>query len=65
LRTRYAEGLAACRSCDWAAARRAFNAALDAVPGDGPSQALLQRIARFEAHPPPPDWDGAWQMEHK
>jgi adenylate cyclase len=65
LRTHYADGLAAYRARDWAAARRAFGAALEAVPGDGPSQALLERIAQFETHPPPPDWDGAWQMEHK
>jgi hypothetical protein len=35
------------------------------VPGDGPSLALLNRIDRLQADPPPADWDGAWRMDHK
>ena len=65
LRTRYAEGLAAYRAEKWDDARRAFNAALEAAPGDGPSLALLARVDQFAANPPPSGWDGAWQMEHK
>jgi class 3 adenylate cyclase len=64
LRSRYAEGLEAYRGGRWDEARRAFNAALEAAPGDGPSLALLARIDHLAANPPP-DWDGAWQMEHK
>jgi adenylate cyclase len=41
LRTRYAEGIAAYRARQWDEARRAFGAALEAVPGDGPSSALV------------------------
>ena len=37
LRERYAEGLAAYRARRWDDARQAFQAALEAVPGDGPS----------------------------
>jgi len=65
LRTRYAEGLAAYRARRFDEARAAFNAALEAVPGDGPSRTLLARIAQFEASPPDEGWDGAWRLEQK
>ncbi len=65
LRQRYAEGLAAYRGRRFDHARTAFNAALESVPGDGPSRAMLARIAQFEASPPPADWDGAWRMDSK
>ncbi|MBB4367414.1 adenylate cyclase [Bradyrhizobium sp. cir1] len=61
----YAAGLAAYRTCRFAEARAAFNAALQAVPGDGPSRTLLGRIAQFEANPPEAGWDGAWRLEQK
>ena len=61
----YAEGLAAYRACRWEEARNAFNAALEAAPDDGPSLTLLGRIEKLESNPPPSDWDGAWQMDHK
>jgi class 3 adenylate cyclase len=65
LRERYAEGLAAYRARRWADARKAFDGALEAVPGDGPSLALIARIESFAQNPPAPDWDGAWQLEQK
>ena len=65
LRARYAEGLAAYRAQRFDEARAAFNAALEAVPGDGPSRTLLGRIAQFEANPPDAAWDGAWRLEQK
>ena len=65
LRSHYAEGLAAYRARRFDEARAAFNAALEAVPGDGPSRALLARIAQFEANPPDEGWDGAWRLEQK
>jgi class 3 adenylate cyclase len=65
LRTRYAEGLAAYRARNWDEARRAFAAALEAIPGDGPSMAFVQRIDGFAANPPADDWDGAWHPDHK
>lgn len=65
LRTRYSEALTAYRAARWDDARAAFNAALEISPGDGPSRALLARIDRLVTNPPPADWDGAWQMEHK
>ena len=65
LRERYAEGLAAYRAQRWSEARQAFSAALEAVPGDGPSLALSRRVEEFLAHPPAADWDGAWRLDQK
>jgi adenylate cyclase len=65
LRKHYAEGLAAYRAFRFDDARAAFNAALESVPGDGASRTMLARLARFEASPPPADWDGAWRMDSK
>ena len=65
LRERYAEGLAAYRARRWDDARQAFRAGLEAVPGDGPSMALAQRVENFQANPPPADWDGAWRLDQK
>ena len=65
LRARYSEGLAAYRACRWDDARKAFNAALEAAPGDGPSQVLLKRIDELQDNPPSPGWDGAWRMDRK
>ena len=65
LRERYAEGLAAYRARRWDDARQAFQAALEAVPGDGPSMALVERIEGFAANPPAADWDGAWHLDQK
>ena len=65
LRERYAEGLVAYRARRWDEARQAFRAALDAVPGDGPSLGLARRVEEFQANPPPADWDGAWRLDEK
>jgi len=63
--TKYGEGLAAYRARRWEEARAAFNAALEAAPGDGPSKALAARIDILRNNPPPPNWDGSWQMDSK
>jgi hypothetical protein len=65
LRKHYAEGLAAYRGRRFDEARAAFSAALESVPGDGPSRTMLTRIAEFETSPPAADWDGAWRMDSK
>lgn len=62
---RYAAGLTAYRARRWDEARAAFAAALEAAPGDGPSIALLARVATFNQTPPPENWDGSWHMEYK
>jgi class 3 adenylate cyclase len=65
LRTRFTEGLAAYRAQRWEESRRAFEAALLAVPGDGPSMTFVKRIERLTAAPPGDGWDGAWHLERK
>ena len=65
LRTRYAEGLAAYRARDWDQATRAFKAALETVPGDGPSILLAKRVESFRGVAPAEDWDGSWHLDHK
>jgi adenylate cyclase len=64
-RTHYAEGLAAYRARRWPEARQAFAAALTALPGDGPSMAMLARMDAFSQNPPAEDWDGSWRLEQK
>jgi adenylate cyclase len=65
LRERYAEGLAAYRAQRWDDARQAFRAALEAIPGDGPSLVLSRRVEAFQTNPPPADWDAAWRLDEK
>jgi class 3 adenylate cyclase len=65
LRDRFAEGLAAWRTRRWDEARRAFEAALKAVPGDGPSLTFIKRLDLFAATPPDDGWAGAWHLERK
>jgi adenylate cyclase len=65
LRDRYAEGLIAYRAQRWDEARHAFEAALKAVPDDGPSLTFIKRLELFAAAPPADGWDGAWHLERK
>jgi class 3 adenylate cyclase len=63
LRMSYLEGLAAYREQRWDDARRALNASLETMPGDGPSTALLSRVENLAANPPSQDWDASWHLE--
>ena len=65
LRAHFAEGLAAYRAQRWEDARRAFEAALLAMPDDGPSMNFINRIEKLTVAPPGEGWDGAWQLERK
>jgi class 3 adenylate cyclase len=65
LKARFAEGLAAYRARHWDEARRAFASALLAIPDDGPSKFLLQRIENMSTAPPPEDWDGSSHLDRK
>jgi class 3 adenylate cyclase len=65
LRTRFSEGLAAYRARRWDEALRAFAAALESVPNDGPSMTFIKRIDNLMTAPPGPDWDGSWRLEQK
>ena len=65
LRTHYSEGLAAYRGRHWDEARRAFAAALESVPNDGPSMTFIKRIDGLATNPPGDGWDGSWHLEQK
>lgn len=65
LRALFSEGLAAYRARGWVEARRAFAAALQAVPDDGPSMTFIKRIDSLAAAPPGDGWDGSWHLEQK
>jgi adenylate cyclase len=65
LRARFAEGLAAYRAQRWEEARRAFEAALQAIPDDGPSMTFIKRIDTLVTSPPGEGWDGSWHLERK
>jgi class 3 adenylate cyclase len=65
LRARYAAGLAAYRNRRWEEAREAFSAALAAMPGDGPTLAMLKRIDALAGAPPAENWDGVWHLDQK
>jgi adenylate cyclase len=65
LRTNYSEGLAAYRARHWEGARRAFVAALESVPNDGPSVTFIKRIDGLMANPPGDEWDGSWHLDQK
>lgn len=62
-RDRYLEGLTAYQEKRWHDALGAFNASLEAMPGDGPSMTLLKRVESLKANPPSHDWDGSWHIE--
>jgi adenylate cyclase len=65
LRDRFSEGLAAYRAQRWDEARRAFAAALAAIPGDEPSMTFIKRLDVFAMTPPGDGWDGSWHLERK
>jgi class 3 adenylate cyclase len=65
LRARFAEGLAAYRARRWDEARRAFSAALEEVPEDGPSTTFIKRIDSLAAASLGDGWDGSWHLEQK
>ncbi|MBN2645562.1 MAG: adenylate/guanylate cyclase domain-containing protein [Desulfuromonadaceae bacterium] len=50
-------GLHSYRQQRWDRAQQQFEAALQWVPEDGPSQLYLRRVAEWRRTPPPPQWD--------
>jgi adenylate cyclase len=63
LRDNYLKGLAAYRERRWDDALGALQTALETMPQDGPSIALINRIKGLKADPPPQDWDGSWHID--
>jgi adenylate cyclase len=65
LRDAFDEALVVYRRKDWQEARAGFEACLKIMPGDGPSNVFLSRIAQFCTTAPSPDWDGVWSLVEK
>jgi adenylate cyclase len=61
----YLEGLKAYKCRDFKQAVAKFEAALTLDPKDGPSRIYLQRAQEFLAAPPPPAWDGVYDLKTK
>lgn len=61
----HAAGVSAYRARRWAEARRAFEAALELYPNDGPAMIYLERCRVLAEAPPPADWDGVWNLTEK
>ena len=65
MRELYGEGLEAYRRQDWDGAERRLQDCLRLRPDDGPSRAMLERIAVFRAVAPASDWNGIWRLTEK
>lgn len=61
----FAKGLVAYRRRDWLASVRAFAAALELNPNDGPTQLYLERSLHYRQAPPSEGWDGVWMLTEK
>ncbi|HOX21930.1 MAG TPA: adenylate/guanylate cyclase domain-containing protein [Elusimicrobiales bacterium] len=61
----YLEGCERFGKREFAAAVKSFSAALEAVPGDKPSQFYLKNAQNYVAAPPPQDWDGVFNLTSK
>ncbi|HWE97055.1 MAG TPA: adenylate/guanylate cyclase domain-containing protein [Tepidisphaeraceae bacterium] len=63
--TRYEEALALYRAQKWADAQAALEDLHKRFPDDGPSAALIKRIAKLRHDPPGADWDGVYVAKDK
>jgi adenylate cyclase len=61
----YMEGMIAYRQRAFMEAGECFGRALSAEPGDGPSEVYHERASQYYLEPPPPDWDGVWELHEK
>jgi adenylate cyclase len=61
----HAAGIGAYRERDWTAAGRAFEAALELYPNDGPAAVYRERCKLLKKTPPAKDWDGVWNLTEK
>ena len=58
-------GLAAYRSRDWEGAIRRFETVRRIKPEDRPALGFIERCREYLGTPPPPDWDGVWEVREK
>jgi adenylate cyclase len=61
----FAKGLAFYRERCFAEAENRFQEALLVDPQDGPSRTYVARCQEFMLEPPPPSWDGVFEMRTK
>jgi adenylate cyclase len=61
----FGRGLSAYRGMDWTRAIGHFEAVLQRLPGDAPSELYLKRCQHYRVAPPPVTWDGVWVMTEK
>jgi len=62
---RYGAGLDAYRSSDWREALAHFEAVLGIRPDDGPTKVMIARCRTYLQSPPPPNWDGTFELAEK
>ncbi|MGE5506801.1 MAG: response regulator [Actinomycetota bacterium] len=61
----FAAALKLYRQRSWRQARTAFQACLEAVPGDVAATVFIERCNYYADTPPPADWDGSFAMKSK
>ncbi len=61
----YNQGLECYKNQDWNNSIKLFQEALYIIADDGPSKTYLHRCQEYKKNPPPPDWDGVWELKTK
>jgi len=61
----HAAGIAAYRAREWSKAGKAFEAALELYPDDGPAGVYRERCRLLAKRPPDDAWDGVWNLTEK
>jgi adenylate cyclase len=59
------EALDLFESRDWDRAQKAFEKVLTVSPDDEASRIFIERCGRFKQSPPPPQWDGVFNLDAK
>lgn len=61
----YTEALESYRKREWSCAKNKLEQALRLRPDDRPTQLYIERETIYEHTPPPPDWNGVFEMTSK
>ncbi|MGB9621989.1 MAG: tetratricopeptide repeat protein [Brevinematia bacterium] len=61
----YKKGLESYKSRDFQKALQYFSECLKINPNDGPTLVYIGRCKEYIQSPPPPDWDGVFEMKSK
>jgi adenylate cyclase len=61
----FLQGLQLFYARQWQESRLAFKDCLEIDPGDVVSQIYWERSHHFALQPPPEEWDGCFEMQHK